>query len=179
MTKKRKSITIFLLEILAELTDVANSLAEVALDRKAVYRYLYNRTGNVYSENKLKRYLRNLERQGYLKSTIASNQDSVEFTNKAKLKILDKLSDNAKSDKKNRFVSFDIPEPMRKNRNQFRRTIKRLGFRQIQKSLWVIDKNVAYLVELAAYEYHVEKYVIYIVSEKTDIDGVIKKILQK
>ena len=50
-----------------------------------------------------------------------------------------------------------------------------MGFVQIQKSLWVIDKNVTDLVEMAAYEYKVEKFVAYIVSEKSDIEGIIAK----
>jgi len=163
--------------MLSEIIDVADSLAELAFDRKAAYRHLYDRTGDKYSKSQLNRYFRNLERQGYLKTSTKTGQDSVEFTNKAKLKILDKIRDGAREDGKNRFISFDIPEPLRTKRNQFRRTIKKLGFKQIQKSLWVVDKNIGHLVELAAYEYGVEKYIIYIVAEKTDIDGVIKKLL--
>jgi DNA-binding transcriptional regulator PaaX len=177
MKKQTKSITVSILEVLSELINIAGSLAELAFDRKAAYRHLTDRTGDRYSKIQLTRYFRNLERQGYLKTSTVKGQNSIEFTNKAKLKILDKICDNVEVDGKNRFVSFDIPEPLRTKRNQFRRTIKKLGFKQIQKSLWVVDKNIGQLVELAAYEYGVEKYVIYIVAERTDIDGVIKKML--
>lgn len=128
--------------------------------------------GYDWSKTKPSKLLNNLERQGYIKRSETA-QNSVEFTSKAKLKIIDKISGKKKTDGKFRFISFDIPEEKRRARNAFRRAIKRIGFVQIQKSLWVCNKNVGDLVELASYEYKVEKYVIYIVSEKTDVDGII------
>lgn len=117
--------------------------------------------------------LHNLDKRGYVK--LFKGSDSIEFTNKAKLRIIDFVAGKVESDSHFRFVSFDIPEDMRQKRDLFRRAIKKLGFKQVQKSLWVVNKNVGDLVELAAYEYGVEKYVIYIASNKSDIDGVLSK----
>jgi DNA-binding transcriptional regulator PaaX len=107
-----------------------------------------------------------LKRSGYLERDGAS----VVLTDKAKMKIVDKIASKIKNDKRNYLVSFDIPEPMKRNRNSFRRTIKRIGFAQIQKSLWVINKDVGELVDIAIKENGVEDYVAYFVSEVSSID---------
>lgn len=130
--------------------------------------------GKEWSRDKFTHSLHNLEKSGYVRF---KNDEgcSIEFTNKAKLKIIDNIASEITPDAHFRFVSFDIPEGMRTQRDKFRRTIKKLGFKQIQKSLWVINKNVGDLVELAAYEYGVEKYIVYIAADATDIDGILIK----
>lgn len=104
--------------------------------------------------------------------------DSVRLTNRAKMKIVDKVSDASIADKKCRLVSFDIPEIKRTNRNNFRRAIKRMGFRQVQKSLWVSNRNIGDLVEAAAKEYQVTDYVAYFVADRSNIDKYLKKLLE-
>ena len=103
---------------------------------------------------------------------------SIKLTNKAKIKIIDKIIEGKEKDNKYRFISFDIPERLHYYRDLFRRAIKRMGFRQIQQSLWVTDKNIGDLVEIAAKEYGVEEYVAYIVAETSNIDAHIKQTLK-
>lgn len=119
-----------------------------------------------------------LKRSNYIEVEKNADKESIRFTNKARLAIVDKVAKKSITDKKHRFVSFDIPERLRFNRDKFRRTIKRLGFVQIQKSLWVCGKEVGDYVELAASEYKVSDYIVYIVSENTNIDGFITKLLK-
>ena len=76
-------------------------------------------------------------------------------------------------------MSFDIPAKFNYNRNKFRKIIKKIGFVKVQQSLWVTNKDVTDLVEAAIYECDVEKYVAYIVSQKSDIDGLITKMIEK
>jgi phenylacetic acid degradation operon negative regulatory protein len=47
------------------------------------------------------------------------------------------LDANLPWDKKWRIVAFDIPETHRTTRNLFRRKLKELDFKQLQKSLWI------------------------------------------
>ena len=105
--------------------------------------------------------------------------DSVKLTNKAKIKLIDRIADTNINDGKLRLVSFDIPEIKRTNRNNFRRAIKRMGFRQVQKSLWVNNRNVGELVEMAAVEYKVSDYVAYFVAERSNIDHHISDVFKK
>lgn len=122
---------------------------------------------------KFRQTLYGLEKNGFI--TINHKNNSIAYTNKAKFREIERFVADRLEENCYRFVSFDIPELLRKQRDAFRRTIKRMGFIQIQKSLWVINKDVGDLVELAAYEYQVEKYIVYLVSARSDIDGVIKK----
>ncbi|MEI8143322.1 MAG: hypothetical protein WCG48_01740 [Candidatus Berkelbacteria bacterium] len=167
-----KSAVVLFLENLAASFEI---LGSSFISKKAAYRNLYY-GGSNYSRDQFSRKVSNLTRHGYLEKD-ANHPDSFRFTNKAKLKIIEKLV--PRKDGVHRFISFDIPEAMSTKRNQFRKTIKRLGFRQIQQSLWVIDHDVSELIELAAREYGVENYIIYIVSSTSDIDGYIKKKLEK
>lgn len=118
-----------------------------------------------------------LKRRNYIEIE-SEGEVSIKLTNKAKIKIIDKIIEGKVKDDKYRFISFDIPERLHYNRDMFRRAIKRMGFRQIQQSLWVIDKNISDLVEIAAKEYGVEEYVAYIVAEKSNIDAHIEQTLK-
>lgn len=181
--KKIKNISLYILEKAVLVLDDSLELIDCCVDKKKLYTSVYTGypTKTDYSLTDFARHLSVLRKGGYIKdvdSDKQNNNSSIELTNKAKLKVVDKISKRIESDGKFRFVSWDIPEKIRKNRNQFRTAIKRMGFVQIQKSLWVIDKNVTDLVEMAAYEYKVEKFIAYIVSEKSDIDGIIEKKLK-
>jgi len=114
----------------------------------------------------------------YLKSKgyISFEGESIRITDKTKMREVEKLIPK-QSHKIIRLVSFDIPERLKENRNRFRRAIKRMGFVQIQKSLWASDHNLGGLVEIAAKEYGVEDYVAYFVSSNSSIDKHIKNLL--
>ncbi|MCX6812740.1 MAG: hypothetical protein NTW79_03975 [Candidatus Berkelbacteria bacterium] len=107
------------------------------------------------------------------------HSDSVEFTNKGLLKVVEKVCKKFPNDKIFRFVSFDIPEDFSTRRDKFRSTLKRIGFKNVQKSLWVINKDASSVVEIAAYECQVEKYISYIVSASSDIDGILIKMFRE
>jgi hypothetical protein len=170
---KTEKVKTILVEFLENMVDAVETIALAFVSRKEAYRILYG--GRDYSYAKYGRKVSELVRNGYLESS-TDNSDSIRFTNKAKLKIIEKMVPS--SDGVFRFISFDIPEHMSANRDGFRRTIKRLGFRQVQKSLWVIDRDVSGLVELAAGEYEVGEYIIYIVSGGSDVDKYISSSLK-
>lgn len=168
-------------EILGIMFDIASDLGQILLDApKRPYRQLYNlfpdefaRTRNPYRD------FYNLKKQGYITVSEKEGLTAVTLTNKARMKLIDKISAKQGKDGFYHFISFDIPEPMRRNRNGFRRTIKRMGFREVQKSLWVCDKSIGDLVELAAAEYEVRDYVVYLVAQKSNIDSLLKKMVTK
>ena len=78
--------------------------------------------------------------------------------------------ENCNSDGRWRIISFDIPENIRNKRNSFRRIIKRIGFKQIQKSLWICPYNKADQIEFVVDELKINQYVAYFIVEKTDIN---------
>ncbi len=171
--EKIKNVTLTILEFILK---IPAGVADGFLNQKAFYDAY--RCSNTFS-GEISSWIACLKQRGYIETKAIENKRCIKLTNKAKMKLLDKISNSLQRDEKFRFVSFDIPEENRSARNKFRSAIKRLGFIRIQDSLWVINKNVAEFVEMAAYEYKVERYVAYIVSEKSDIDGLIEKMINK
>ncbi len=174
--KKAQNIT---LDILEFILCIPTATVDGFINQKDFYNK-YEPSGLTYD---IRKWISSLKQKGYIEVSNQPKKDtagkSIRLTNKAKLKLLDKISAKIKPDKKLRFISFDIPEEIKYKRDRFRKSIKRLGFVQIQKSLWVIDKNVSEFVELAAKENKVDEYVAYIISEKSDIDRMIKKKLMQ
>lgn len=157
---KIKSTTLIILEEFSKLLDeVIGPVTYSGLKRNLMYM-----EGD---PRRLANNFKSLERRGYLK--IDSQSDSIEFTTKGRIKLIENSTDNI-ADGKWRMLSFDIPEGMRKKRNQFRRSIKRIGYRQVQKSLWACPFARADKVDLIIEELDLKQYVAYLLVEKTDID---------
>lgn len=133
-------------------------------------------SGSAITKRRISRMSHELKRLKYIDT---GDGDSIRFTDKAKIRIIDKFVAANPNDGKRRLVSFDIPETKRTQRNAFRRSIKQMGFRQIQKSLWVCDHNIGDMVEVVSREFRVEEYIAYFVVESSNIDKHINTILSK
>lgn len=169
-----KNLSLGILEILDELFDIADAFIFSANSTKLFHERLRE---NKIERGKLARQLSYLKNQGYIEYSRVQNQISVKLTLKGKIKLLEN-SDDQKTDGKWRMLSFDIPERIRKTRNQFRSAIKRVGFRQVQLSLWACPFIKAdQIIKIIEY-YKVEKYVAYLIVEKTDIEEHLKKIFK-
>ena len=173
--KKSLSIT---LEILLGIGEFLYEASGYKFSRKSIYKIM-NNTYPEWSDAKKSNWMCKLEINKYITRDTSSSSDSVILTNKGLIKILENTIVKNKSDGLIRLVSFDIPEEKRNQRNQFRRTIKRAGFVQIQKSLWATRKNAGDIVEIAAEEYKINDYVAYIVAKSTNIEDYIDKQLSK
>lgn len=125
---------------------------------------------------RLSNNIRSLESHGYITINRGLN-NSIQLTNKGKIKLIEE-SGNYNTDGKWRMLSFDIPEDLRKKRNQFRRSIKRIGYKQAQKSLWVSPFVKADEIDLIINEQNLGKYVAYLLVEKTDIDSYLKNLFK-
>jgi DNA-binding transcriptional regulator PaaX len=65
-----------------------------------------------------------------------------------------------------RIVVFDIPEQKRIVRNLFRRNLKKWGFKQMQKSVWISQKNVFNKLVSYVQELKIDEYVTIFESKK-------------
>ena len=128
-----------------------------------------------FDSKKFSDNLRSLEKRGYV--SINRNSDSVILTNKGKIKLIEN-DQGTKVDGKTRMLSFDIPESIRKKRDQFRYSIKRIGYKQVQKSLWACPFARADQVDIVIKELGLEKYVVYLLVEKTDIEDHLKRLFK-
>ena len=174
LKKGARNTGLAVLNFLAACAELAD---EIVITKKDAYRSLNDHfaLGTGWSDLKASKHLYNLKRGGYLEFEGSGKQTSFRFTNKAKIKTLETLSEKIENDGKNRYISFDIPEKDKAKRDQFRQALKDLGCQKIQSSLWVTNRNIGKFIEMAAYTFGIEDYVIYIVAEKSDIDGIIEK----
>jgi len=83
-----------------------------------------------------------------------------------------------KWDKKWRLVSFDIPEDYRKGRDALRQKLRLLGFRELQKSVFVFPFECRKEIEFVAEFFGVRKYVRYGILEFIDNDRQLRKIFK-
>jgi DNA-binding transcriptional regulator PaaX len=83
-----------------------------------------------------------------------------------------------KWDGKWRMVAFDIPERFKRGRDALRHKLKNIGFRELQKSVFVFpydcQKEMSSLVEL----FGLKQYVRFGVLELLDNEDVLKKIFE-
>jgi len=173
---KDKAVNITI-ELLEYLYNIGGTTFDAVISKKAAYKIFKQNFYKQYTEVPFTKWLYRLRDQGYLK--YSTDSDSVEFTTKSKLKLIDRVKLVSDELDQFHFISFDIPEYRRSARAYFRRAIKSLGFKQVQASLWVINKDVYELVQEFARELNVEKYIANIISAKSDIDGIIDKMLIK
>ncbi|MFA5157819.1 MAG: hypothetical protein WC451_01320 [Patescibacteria group bacterium] len=133
---------------------------------------------NLYYKNfkQFDNHIRSMERSGYISLNRKSN--SVRLTNKGKIKIMEE-SDDTSIDGKWRMLSFDIPENIRVKRDQFRRSIKRVGYKQVQKSLWACPYVRADKIDLIIRELGIKEYVAYLRVDKTDIENHLESLFKK
>lgn len=64
-----------------------------------------------------------------------------------------------------RLISYDVPQVQNHDRDNFRLTLKRWGFHQIQASLWVFPYECREEVAIAAEFYHVAPFVIIMTTD--------------
>jgi hypothetical protein len=167
LKKVSKDVAVFILETLL---NIPLALTNAFLDPKGLHQRI---TLEGFFIDRFSQRINDLEKRGYIQVT----NNSIEITKKGKIHCLEK-SNNVVRDGKWRILSWDIPESMKPKRNQFRRSIKRIGYRQVQKSLWACPFVKADDINLIIDEYGVRKYVAYFVVEKTDIENHLQNLFK-
>ena len=82
-----------------------------------------------------------------------------------------KISIPSKWDKKWRIVIFDIPEKKRIARDTLRQEMKKLGFLELQKSVWIFPYNCQDAVDFLVELFKVRNYVRYLVVTEISHDA--------
>lgn len=174
--KKKIKFGAITIEIIKAIAGLPEALVGGFLDQKSVYSSLQ---GKEYTTDRFIDNLWNLKSSGYIeiKKEINGNR-SVCLTTKGKIKYLESDADKS-DDGKMRILSFDIPEDLRKIRNQFRCSIKRIGFKQLQQSLWACPYPKADQIDIIINELNIKQYVAYFIIEKSNIDQHIWKLFKK
>jgi len=118
-----------------------------------------------YLKQKIKYALKKLKKTGYIRIyKVDYDNIRVEFTKKALALIKIKgISENAQKYKKikngRRILFFDIPERKRRERDYFRNFLKLLGYKEVQKSVFVSEyDNYDDLISIANF-LHIKYYI--------------------
>lgn len=88
----------------------------------------------------------NLKRYGYLKEKKIKDKKKLYLTPKGRITVIESILKRKKEkelkwDGKWRAIIFDIPEMNRRDRDFLRRELCWIGFKELQKSVWVFPYN--------------------------------------
>ncbi|MCX6810658.1 MAG: hypothetical protein NTY30_02910 [Candidatus Berkelbacteria bacterium] len=162
--EKIKNTTITILQTISDILEEGHELFSYEAYKRSVY----------YQQGDPRRHtkwyynnLKSIEHRGYIK--IDRNYGSVELTRKGRIKLIENSSEKM-VDGKWRMVSWDIPESLKTKRRHLSRSIRRIGYKQVQKSLWACPFVKADEVDLIIEELALRKYVACLRVDKTDID---------
>lgn len=125
-----------------------------------------------YSKRQIESALNNLKKRKFIKVIKEKNgRVKIKLTNKGKKRFLElsldsvKIKKPPKWDGKWRIVVFDIPVELNHGREALRNKMKNLGFKQLQKSVWIIPWECEDEILFVAEVYKVEKYIEIITAE--------------
>lgn len=134
-----------------------------------------------YSKKQLNNSLGMLKRQKLIKITQEKDgRFEVKLTNKGKKRVLRLSLDELVIQKPNRWdgkwriVIFDIPNEVNSARGALRGKMKELGFKQLQRSVWVYPYDCEDEIIFLAEALEVEKYVEIITAERILHEKVIR-----
>ncbi len=77
-------------------------------------------------------------------------------------------------DRKWRVLIFDIPESRRSIRTKVRNTLRSVGFKRIQDSVWVFPHDCSELVSLLKADFRIGKDLLYMVVDEIENDKILK-----
>jgi len=139
---------------------------------------LYKNAWASFSNNRsTPKYFTNLKKGNFIKETREGKNRKIEITEKGKREII-KYKIKLKVEKPNWnkkwfAIAWDIPEISRKDRDYLREKLKWIGFKEMQKSLWIfpydIREELKELVEL--YKKDILGNIKFLVIEKIEDDS--------
>ncbi|MFH1967800.1 MAG: hypothetical protein ABIJ84_00245 [bacterium] len=140
--------------------------------------YVAKSIGKLWDESdngKISEAMRDLNKLNLVKKLKKKGVVIAGLTKKGKLKALDYYFDNFKIENRNwdgkfRILVFDVPERLRKGRDALRWKIKRLGFHELQKSVFVIPYECREEVDFVTDYFDLKKNVHYGVLESISSD---------
>jgi phenylacetic acid degradation operon negative regulatory protein len=125
------------------------------------------------AKSQFRQFLHYLKRQGYIKIKNLEQKQGIILTKKGANKVLKiklKMKKRRKrTDGKWQMVIFDIPEKKRDLRNLFRQNLQILGYKMLQKSIWVCPYDVLKETEGIIGKYSLDPYVKLFLIEEIEV----------
>lgn len=161
-------------EILLGLVDIAVFPLKIfgySYHRKIAYAYEKWRENN---QDDYYKQLWRLEKQGYIKRYQKEKKRFAKLTKLGEKQALKYLSNDfiitkpKKWNKKWHLVIFDIPNDKKNLRDVVRLKLKKLGFLQLQKSVFIYPFDCRDIIRSLKYIYGLSTYIQYIVAEDVE-----------
>ena len=154
------------LSVMAVAPNAFQALSMFGFGKKGTHRYTVETSRKRLVHNGLLEYAK----EGFLKLTPKGE---------AKLRQLElheyKTKKPKRWDKKWRVLIFDIREERKNLRDKVRRTLMIIGFVRLQDSVWVYPYDCEDLVALLKADFKIGKEVLYLIVDKIENDGWLKK----
>lgn len=134
---------------------------------------------HLYKENyTYKRALDSLEKRNYIEKI---DKDKFQITLLGKLKILKAKNQQIDFDLKDwdgkwRILAFDIPEKKRRIREKLREYLIILGFKLIQKSIWITPQKIDFHELQPLFEEKIKEKLLFIITDKISEEDKTKKL---
>jgi phenylacetic acid degradation operon negative regulatory protein len=77
-----------------------------------------------------------------------------------------------------RIILFDIPENKRRHRDYLRNTIKFIGFKELQKSVWVSPYPLPSFLKEILFDENIKPHVRFITTDSIENDGDLKEYFE-
>jgi len=120
-------------------------------------------------ETNFSKAIANAKRYGYLEIVEKDNKKSILITKKGRFRIW-KPRIVKEWDGRWRLVGFDIPEKRRKKRDSFRTALRAMGFKQMQKSLWIcpydVSEEIEKVMDMLDLEYEIDYFIADAITNK-------------
>lgn len=176
--EEKELVKLTMKEILLSFVDVGMKINEICgyrVHRQIARDYFRSRDADKIN---LAKKLWELEKHGYIKRYLREKEHIIELTPIGEEKALKYLADEFRVetpktwDKKWRLVIFDIPKDKKLLRDILRTRLKRIGFHQLQKSVFIYPYDCWEQIKALKYIYGLGAYLQYIVAEniETEID---------
>ena len=127
-------------------------------------------------KEKFKKELYRLQQKGFIIKYLKDKEPYIKLTPKGKVLLRKYMTDQTaiaypkKWDKKWRMVIFDIPNDKRKMRDAIRHKLLRLGFTELQESVYVFPFDCWPEIEFLRKIYYLKPYIQYIVADRIETE---------
>ena len=139
----------------------------------------YQKWGH-FDKRRLRMELKRLQKTGVIQETSEDGEVTFILTDKGKAKLLRyklekmKLRDKV-WDGKWRIIAYDIPKYKKNQAEAFRSLIKRMGFYQLQKSVWLTPYKCSEEIEFLKNLYSLSDHITLLTLSKLEGEAVYKK----
>lgn len=124
-------------------------------------------------ELQFSKMIQRLKQNGYLKTLRIKGEKAAMITPKGIEKLfkieLKTMEKKRRKDKKWQMVLFDIPENKRKYRDYFRKALRYLRYKKLQKSIWVCPYDTLKETKEIIKKYNIKPFVELLLIEKVGL----------